>query len=202
MYLYGASGHCKVIIDSIQSSTTKVIEGVFDDNKNENDLLSIPIIAFKDFDLHKIKELIISVGDNKTRKKLVESIPVNFISAIHKKASVSNYASIGCGTVVMSNAVINADAIIGKHCIVNSGAVIEHDCKLNDYVHISPNASLAGNVIIGEGSHIGIGATIIQGVIIGKWATIGAGSVIIKDVPDGVVVVGNPGKVIKNNTFL
>jgi len=31
---------------------------------------------------------------------------------------------------------------------------------------------------------------------IGKWATIGAGAVIIKDVPDGVTVVGNPGRIL------
>ncbi|MBX9807224.1 MAG: acetyltransferase, partial [Flavobacteriaceae bacterium] len=54
-----------------------------------------------------------------------------------------------------------------------------------------------GNVTIGEGAHIGIGATIIQGITIGKWAVIGAGAVIIENIPDNVVVVGVPGKIIK-----
>lgn len=58
----------------------------------------------------------------------------------------------------------------------------------------SPNAALAGDVKVGEGTHIGIGAQVIQGITIGKWCTIGAGAVIIKDVPDGVTVVGNPGR--------
>ena len=51
---------------------------------------------------------------------------------------------------------------------------------------------------IDELSFIGIGSSIIQGVKVGKNVTIGAGSVIIKDIPDNAVVVGNPGKVIKN----
>ena len=197
MYLYGASGHCKVIIDCVETSTNKVIEGVFDDNSKEKSILKIPIIPFKDFNLQKIKELIISVGNNITRKKLAESIVTTYISVIHKKASVSKYAFIDLGTVVMAGVVINADVKVGMHCIINSGAVIEHDCELNNYVHISPNASLAGNVIVGEGSHVGIGATIKQGITIGKWATIGAGAVVIKDVPDGAVMVGNPARNIK-----
>jgi acetyltransferase-like isoleucine patch superfamily enzyme len=50
----------------------------------------------------------------------------------------------------------------------------------------------------GELSFIGIDSTIIQGVKVGKNVTIGAGSVVIKDIPDNAVVVGNPGKIIKN----
>ena len=200
MYLYGASGHCKVIIDAIKSSTDKVIHGVFDDNEHlkMNSILDIPILSFKNFNPKKIEELIISVGDNNIRKKLAESILVNYSTIIHKSAVVSKYVKINDGTVVMAGAVINVDTKIGKHCIINSGAVVEHDCEIANYVHISPNASLAGNVKVEEGSHIGIGATIIQGVTIGKWATVGAGAVVIEDVPDGAVVVGNPGRIINS----
>jgi acetyltransferase EpsM len=201
MYLYGASGHCKVIIDIINSSTDKNIEGVFDDNRSLESVLNIKVIDFKGFDTSKIKELIISIGNNSIRKEIAEKLQVNFIKVIHQTAQVSKSSSIEEGTVVMPGVIVNAASNIGKHCIINSGVVIEHDCKLHDYVHISPNASLAGNVIVGEGTHIGIGAVVIQGITIGKWATIGAGAVIIKDVPDRAVVVGNPGKIIKYNTL-
>ena len=49
----------------------------------------------------------------------------------------------------------------------------------------------------GELSFLGIGATIIQGIKIGKNVTVGAGSVVIKDIPDNVIAVGNPAKIIK-----
>ena len=67
---HGASGHCKVIIDCIETSTNKVIKGVFDDNLKEKTILNLPILPFKDFDQTTIKELIISVGNNSTRKKI------------------------------------------------------------------------------------------------------------------------------------
>ena len=50
----------------------------------------------------------------------------------------------------------------------------------------------------GELSFIGIGATIIQEIKIGKNVTIGAGSVAIKDIPDNVIIVGNPAKIVKS----
>jgi len=197
MYLYGASGHCKVVIDSIESSTSKKIEGIFDDNINLKKILNIPIFKYQTFDKQRIKELFICVGNNSVRKLISENIKANYGTVIHANACISKYASINEGTAVLANAVVNASAKIGKHCIINTGAIVEHDCELEDFVHISPNASLAGNVKIGEGSHIGIGAQIIQGISIGKWVTIGAGTVVIRDVPDNSLFVGNPAREIK-----
>lgn len=50
----------------------------------------------------------------------------------------------------------------------------------------------------GEFSFIGIGSIIIQGLKQEKNVTIGAGSVVIKYIPDNVIAVGNPAKVIDN----
>lgn len=50
----------------------------------------------------------------------------------------------------------------------------------------------------GELSFLGIGATIIQAIEIGKNVTIGAGSVVIKNIPDNVVALGNPAKIVKS----
>lgn len=202
MYLYGASGHCKVIIDIIKHSTTKIITAVFDDSPKESTILDVPVLDATTLQNTTIDELLISIGDNRLRKNVVEKTQANYISIVHTNAIVSNYAHIDCGTVVMPGAIINASASIGKHCIINSGAVVEHDCKLADFVHISPNASIAGNVTIGEGTHIGIGAVIIQGVTIGKWVVVGAGAVIIKDIPSHVLVVGNPARVVKERALI
>jgi acetyltransferase EpsM len=49
---------------------------------------------------------------------------------------------------------------------------------------------------VGEGTQVGIGASVLPGIRIGKWCTIGAGAAIIRDVPDGVTVVGVPGRIV------
>lgn len=199
MYLFGASGHCKVVIDVIASTQELTIKGIVDDNPHLEELYGIPIFNTNSFEAFSDKQFIVSIGSNNARKKTVTKLSAVYPIAVHAKAIVSSHVIIGQGTVIMAGAVVNPDAVIGQHCIINTAAIIEHDCKIANFVHVSPNAALAGNVTVGEGTHIGIGATVIQGVKIGQWATIGAGAVLINDVPDYAVVVGNPGKIIKYN---
>lgn len=194
--LYGASGHCKVVIDIVEQCNFNV-KYIVDDNPTVYTTLGKKVYAPSAIQISPLDKLLISIGNNEIRAKLAQHIQATFITCIHPKAMVSEYTIIDLGTIVMAGAIINADVKIGQHCIINSGAVIEHDCDIEDYVHISPNVSLAGNVQIGEGCHVGIGAVVIQGIKIGKWSVVGAGAVIIKDVPDFAIVVGNPGKIIK-----
>jgi sugar O-acyltransferase (sialic acid O-acetyltransferase NeuD family) len=198
MYLLGASGHAKVIIDSLKASGKK-ISGLFDDNPEVKELLGYNV--FGPFDPIRLgdEELIISVGLNHIRKKIVENLPGNirYGNAIHPSAIISEHASLGEGTVVMQGAVIQSCVSIGKHCIINTTASVDHDCLLEDYVHISPNATLCGAVSVGEGSQVGAGAVVIPGIKIGKWSLVAAGAVVMKDVPDNVLVLGNPARVVK-----
>ena len=53
------------------------------------------------------------------------------------------------------------------------------------------------DVHIGENTWIGAGSVIVPGITIGKNVVIGAGSVVTKDIPDNVVAVGNPCRVLR-----
>lgn len=194
MILYGASGHAKVIADILRANGIAITK-LFDDNDKIGELQGIEVAKPAMTD----EELIIGIGNNAIRKKIVQSNSYRYGVAIHPSAIVSPSAKIGEGTVVMAGAVINADAVIGKHCIVNTGATIDHECKIGDYVHISPNSSLCGNVKVGEGTWIGAGTTVIPGVEIGSWTTIGAGSTVIRNIESNVVAFGCPCKIIKHN---
>lgn len=199
IYIFGSSGHAKVIID-IVISNNKTVAALVDDNPLSAELMNIPIISTSLFEFTCDMYFLIAVGNNRFRKNIVTKNNFKYDNAIHKTASISNFVKLGIGNVVMPSSVINADATIGNHCIINSNSVVEHDCFLEDFVHISPSAALAGNVFVGEGAQVGIGACVKQGIKIGRWSTIGAGSVIINDVPDYAVVVGNPGRLIKYNS--
>ena len=197
--LYGASGHAKVII-AILNENEIPINSIIDDNPKAETIFGFQVSNTSDCDFKKLKNTIISIGNNAVRKKLSNKVKTNFSKAIHPKAIICKTATIGDGTVVMAGAIVNTETKIGTHCIINTAAIIDHDCVIENFVHISPSAALAGGVVVGEGSHIGINATIIQNITIGKWATVGAGSVVLKNVPDYAVVVGNPAKIIKYNS--
>mgnify|MGYP000408262092 CR=1 FL=1 len=50
---------------------------------------------------------------------------------------------------------------------------------------------------MGVGVYVGIGATVIDHITIGAGSVIGAGAVVTKDLPDRVLAVGVPAKVVK-----
>ena len=199
MILYGASGHGKVIADILLECRHTPVE-FWDDapSADFNFKVSKTPADFSD----EQDEVVVSIGINATRKKIVEKLNdnVRYGRAIHPKSVLSNTVTIAEGTVVMAGAVINIDTTVGKHCIINTNASVDHDCINADYVHISPNVALCGNVSVGEGTHIGAGSVVIPGIKIGKWACIGAGTVVIRDVPDNATVVGNPGRITGTTT--
>lgn len=196
MFLYGASGHAKVIIELLEENGIKP-EGLFDDNESIQFLFQYPVKKFN-VDYDQNIQVIISIGNNKIREKIAKSIAFDYQSAIHPKSIISKRSTIGAGSVIMGGVTINADTNIGQHCIVNTNASIDHECTIEDFVHISPNATLCGNVEIGKGTHVGAGAVVIPDKKIGKWCVIGAGAVVINDIPDFCTAVGNPCIIIKN----
>ncbi len=196
MYIFGASGHGKVIASILLDQKIN-IKAFIDDNPSSDSILNVPVYKTNYVKSKSIKYLIIGIGDNSIRRRISKLYNVNFARLFHSSSIICKTVKVLEGTVVMANAIINVDSKIGKHCIINSGSIVEHDCVVEDFVHISPNATLSGGVTVGEGTHIGAGAIIIPGIKVGKWAVIGAGSVIIEDIPDGSVVVGVPGKIIK-----
>ena len=202
--LFGGSGHAKVISDCIVANNG-VVAGIFDDNADISGYEKIPFLGKYKNEMHTFP-LIVAIGDNVVRKRIVGKVNKLFGAVIHPSACISPTVNIGEGTVVFHNAIIQSDCFIESHVIINSGASVDHECSLRNFVHISPRSTLCGNVRVGEGTQIGAGATVVPGVTIGDWATIGAGAVIIRDVPDYAVVVGNPGRIIRydkvgNNKF-
>lgn len=103
----------------------------------------------------------------------------------------------------------------GKHIILNRGVMLTDTggIYIDDYVAIGPHASIitvnhltdpdkrtildVQPVHLKKNSWIGANAIVLPGVTIGENSIVGAGSIVTKDVPDNVVVVGSPAKVIK-----
>jgi carbonic anhydrase/acetyltransferase-like protein (isoleucine patch superfamily) len=93
--------------------------------------------------------------------------------------------TVGEGSNLQENVVCHTDPgyplLIGRDVTVGHKAML-HGCE------------------IGEGSLIGMGATILNGARIGKGCLIGAGALVTegKEIPDGSLVMGTPGKVVRD----
>jgi carbonic anhydrase/acetyltransferase-like protein (isoleucine patch superfamily) len=106
---------------------------------------------------------------------------------------------------VWFNAVVRGDSeiiIIGERTNIQDAAVLHADpgfpLTLGKNVSVGHQAMLHG-CTVGDGSLVGIGAIILNGAVIGRGCIIGAGAVIPegKNYPDGVLVLGAPGKVMR-----
>ncbi|PWK62680.1 gamma carbonic anhydrase family protein [Roseicyclus mahoneyensis] len=92
---------------------------------------------------------------------------------------------IGAGSNVQENCVFHTDLgyplTVGRDCTIGHKAML-HGCT------------------IGDGSLVGMGATILNGAVIGAGCLIGAGALIPegKVIPDGSLVMGMPGKVVRD----
>ena len=160
--IYGAGGHAKVIVDLVLEHGGKV-ECVFDDNVVEENatFMGIQILKYSP-EVYKESRLIIAIGDNEARKSLTHKLKHNFATLIHPKASVSEFALIGKGTVVLANAVIQAEVSIGDHSIINIGACVDHEVSISDFVHIGPMAYVGGAAVIKNGAKIDPGVIVLR----------------------------------------
>jgi len=195
MILYGAGGHAKVII-SILKANGNNIQAIFDDDILRKTVFNIPVTGIYNPNLFVTEKLIIAVGNNVIRRRLSEKIIHKFGNTIHPAAVIEDSVIIEAGTCIMQNAVIQADSVLGKHVIINTSSSVDHDCHIGDFVHIAPGVVIGGNVTIGENTLIGIGSIVIPGLSIGKNCLISAGSVVTKNIADGMIVRGNPARII------
>lgn len=95
--------------------------------------------------------------------------------------------TVGRGSNIQDNCVVHVEAgypvEIGENVTIGHGAIV-HGCT------------------IGDNTLVGMGAILMNGCRIGKGCIIGAGAIVTggKEIPDHSLVVGNPGKIIRQAT--
>jgi carbonic anhydrase/acetyltransferase-like protein (isoleucine patch superfamily) len=120
-------------------------------------------------------------------------------------ASIIGSVTLENDVSVWFNVVIRADndqVTIGESSNVQDGSVLHVDpgypMTLGRRVTIGHKVMLHG-CTIGDGALVGINSVVMNGAKIGKSALIGANTLIAegKEIPDGVLVLGSPGKIVR-----
>jgi len=206
--IIGAGGHAQVVADILlrmrESGTDLMPIGYLDDDPSliGRNLLGSSVLG----NIASLSEtahdaVIVAIGDNKVRQRLFLSLQAQgeqFAVAQHPRAVIAPDVTIGPGSMICAGVVINPGSVIGANVILNTGCTVDHHNHIGDHVHIAPGVHLGGQVHIGEGTLIGIGATVMPQRKVGAWSVVGAGALVHTDLPDHVVAVGTPAKIIRH----
>ena len=190
--LIGGGGHCKSCIDVIEQSMTFEIAGIVDvPERLHQKVLGYEIIGV-DNDLPRLsteyKNFMITIGQIKSPEKrisnyeILKNLGAKLPVIISPLAHVSKHASIGEGTIVMHQALVNAGVRVGSNCIINTKALIEHDAIIGDHCHIATGAIINGGDKVGSGTFFGSNAVCKEYIEIAENAVIGCGTKIIKNI--------------------
>lgn len=118
-----------------------------------------------------------------------------FISLVSSKASISKFATIGCGSVILAGSIVAANAKLGKQVFMFQSSVVNHDTRVGDYSIIASNVGIAGGCQIGKNVYLGVGSNVRDEIMIGDYSLVGMGSTIVHQIPSNVMVYGSPAKI-------
>lgn len=191
--LVGAGGHAHACIDVIEQQGVYRIAGLvgMPDQVGERHLGYEVIAADKDLSslAAQYRYAIVTVGQIKSpdiRIRLFQQLTdCDFILPVivSPRAYLSRHATVGAGSIIMHDALVNAGAQIGMNCIINTKALVEHDAVVGNHCHVSTGSIVNGATIIREKTFIGSNAMISNNIEVGDGQIVGGGVTVLRPIP-------------------
>jgi len=144
--------------------------------------------------------VLIALADYRTKSAIISKLSalnLSWINAIHPTSAVMRSAKVGKGCIFQAGTVLDTMSKTGNHVLVWAGATVGYGCVLENSSVLAAGVHLAGNNVVGRGAFVGVGVSVCPNVRIGAGSVVGAGAAVTQDIPDGVLAVGIPSRVVK-----
>lgn len=197
IYVLGAGGHAKVVIDALLSQGVRPT-GIVDPIARPGQVvLGVEVVGGDEvLEAFAPDTILLANGVGATPKSRVNTKlfeiwtrkGYQFTDILHSSAIISPYTVRQEGAQIMAGTVLQAEAVIGAGSVINTGARIDHDCIIGQHCFVAPSVTLCGGVKIGERTFIGAGAVLLPGVNVGHNVLIAANVVVDSDIADGSYV--------------
>lgn len=204
-YIYGAGGlgfeTVDILIAAMAAGIAETSEISFVEDKASNSQVD----GFPLCDLASCKpgsQITIAVGEPSVRSSMlskVETAGLQLTSIISPQAYISASAIVEAGAIIAPFASVQARAYVERNTAINTQAIVGHDVTVREGAVISSQVNLGGGVEVGQGAYVGMGALVREGLTLGSESIIGMGSVVHRDIPEGMIALGNPARVMRRN---
>jgi sugar O-acyltransferase (sialic acid O-acetyltransferase NeuD family) len=209
LYIYCAGGYGKEVLDIAVrvNNTYKKWDQIFfiDDIIACKVKNGHKVFKFEELDeliKHTPAEFVIANGEPVSRKKIFDKLIVNnyrMTSIIDCNSIISAKSTIAHGVIISPLCSISSDATLMNNSTVNTMSIIGHDVVIGENSVISSMVNIGGESEIGDGTYIGMGALVKEKLKIGNNVIVGMGSVVYNDIPDNMIALGNPARVVRRN---
>ena len=208
--IYGAGALSGDVLDSIQAAKGRTLEVneliVIDDVTEKTEHLGYRVMPFtsacEEYTPEQLR-ICVAVADPKGRSAVCDRVAkagYSFYTAIHPTAHIDSTAIIGDGPCIRRDVLVGPRVVIGSNVHIQARTAVSHDSVVGDCSHIAFGCIVNGGTSVGERVYIGSGAIIRERTQIGEDSIVSMGAVVLKDVPSGMVVMGNPARVIAKNS--
>ena len=206
--IYGAGGAGRSINEVVKIINkknhfwSKVI--FIDDINNDRFVHGIEVLsldnAMKIY--NKDIQFCISVGEPELRaclKNKVLDLGYSLTSIIHPYTYIAETSKHKDGLILREGSRLSNDSILGANNSFENYSIFGHDSVMGENCQVSAHTVIAGNCEIGDNVFFGASSAVMQGIKIGSNSIISMGAMVFKDVPEGVIVSGNPARIISEN---
>jgi len=138
-------------------------------------------------------DMFVAVGYSKVNRNRAaifaeaEAAGYAMITYVCSKATTWPDLTVGRGSFIFENNVIQPFVTIGSNTVLWSGNHIGHDSTIGNNVFITSHVVVSGNCKVGDNTFIGVNATLRDGITIGGDCVVGAGTVMLRDAGPGSV---------------
>jgi sugar O-acyltransferase (sialic acid O-acetyltransferase NeuD family) len=210
LYIYCAGGFGKELIDvarriNLSSGRWSNIKFI-DDLTHDKLVYGAEVLKYPEISVDnrlEQAEFSIANGEPIIRERLLKKLDGSgclLATIVDTSAVIANSALIESGVSVAPLCSISSDVILERNSCINTMSIVGHDVRVGKNTAVSSMVNLGGSCIVGDNSYIGMGALIKEGVRIGSNAIVGIGSVVYNDIPDGMIALGNPARVVRHNS--
>lgn len=208
--IIGGKGSAVVVAEQIYDSQVKTgnvefLGFAFDDESFGEEINGFPILS-KTYDVYSkyekfsdVKFLFQLYRPDLMRERidLLHSYGIpkeRFATFIHHSAYVARSASVGYGSILLANTVVNSNARVGDYVTIHSNTLIGHDTQIGNNNFFAAQSAIGSNSYIGDANFFGLKVSVNNYIEIGDYNFVGMASNVVRGLGDNEKVYGNPAK--------